>query len=1014
MAFDISRNTFNPLNDYLGVVMQQGRVHLDSDWNELVAEFTRRANAGALDLVGLSGAPSTTPGAFQISVTPPDSAGNVHVTIGVGRIYVDGILAENHGSASTPQWEPTLGEISGSPGTPTDYTAQPYVLGATLPSLGTGPYLVYLDVWQRDVSYLQDPSLVDQAIGVDTTGRLQTVWQVKLLDVSGVSIAGGFAGSTPDSAIWSQSPAIASGPIWQTLNQGSPSLLTNGPATGYMGQENQLYRVEIHRGGVAAPSSATLPLTYAPGMATFKWSRENASVATTVTAITTVTNPPNNQVSQLTVVSLGRDQVLGFSPGDWIEIIDDYLELNGTSAQAGSASSMQSGELHQIVSVNVAALTITLEAQVNATNFPVTTTGLTDPARHTRIRRWDQSGTVYLGNGQIPWANVAESAMPVPPPGTSLILENGIAVAFDLSAANGAFQTGDYWTFPARAADGSVEPLTRAVPAGIDHHTCRLAILDFTASPPVVTDCRTVFQSLSNPAIHVTNISSVSGTPLPFSGGTLSVQDLAQGINIFFDSPIDMAITNGTIEPICCITVQLPDTAGGWFTPVILAGRVTVDPAIPRSITWTPAPGVESALLAQVSPTIALLARLTLKGDSIWAANGPPFIYLNGAALADGRVYANFDMWFLVNSRPPVALSATALAFGGQTVGTSSAPTLVTLTNNSAGQLTFTGTSFTVIGANAADFAVTNTCGTGIAAGGNCAIRVVFSPTSVAPLQPTRTASISITESIDTTTPLVITLIGTALAPWLLATVSSLNFSATIVGQTSILTVTLSNAGTAPLSISQISISGTPAAPAVATALAAKIQEAKTADIKTADKAPEVKVTETKIPDKVGVKEREVVIIPPGSTSAPGDFGQTSNCVPPAGGTLQPGQPCTITVSFTPSATGVRSAYLNVTHNAAGSLNSISLTGAGIPRKKDKDKDIADKSVVEKITDKNVVEAVLTPSTVPTAPAEKPSGEAEDSAALKSFITPEERPSVKPPASHPSKGAKPKNRPKPR
>ena len=110
MAFDLSRNTFNPLNDYLGVVMQQGRVHLDSDWNELLAEFTRRIQAGTLDIIGLSGVPSTTPGAFQIGVWT-DPGNNVHVSIGVGRMYVDGILVENHGSAS--QWDPTLGDFAG-------------------------------------------------------------------------------------------------------------------------------------------------------------------------------------------------------------------------------------------------------------------------------------------------------------------------------------------------------------------------------------------------------------------------------------------------------------------------------------------------------------------------------------------------------------------------------------------------------------------------------------------------------------------------------------------------------------------------------------------------------------------------------------------------------------------------------------------------------------------------------------------------------------------------------------
>ena len=66
MGFDISRSTFNSWNDYLGVVMQQGRVHQDSDWNELIDEFLRRLQAGALDAIGLCGVPSTTPQAFQI------------------------------------------------------------------------------------------------------------------------------------------------------------------------------------------------------------------------------------------------------------------------------------------------------------------------------------------------------------------------------------------------------------------------------------------------------------------------------------------------------------------------------------------------------------------------------------------------------------------------------------------------------------------------------------------------------------------------------------------------------------------------------------------------------------------------------------------------------------------------------------------------------------------------------------------------------------------------------------
>ena len=83
------------------------------------------------------------------------------------------------------------------------------------------------------------------------------------------------------------------------------------PSGGYRGLENRLYRVEIHDGG-------------ASGTATFKWSRDNASVATSVTAITAL--------DKLTVASVGRDSVMHFKMGDWIEITDDWLEF---ARQAG-------------------------------------------------------------------------------------------------------------------------------------------------------------------------------------------------------------------------------------------------------------------------------------------------------------------------------------------------------------------------------------------------------------------------------------------------------------------------------------------------------------------------------------------------------------------------------------------------------------------------------------------------------------------------------------------------------
>src|ERR1700686_1987702 len=74
VSFDISRNTFNPRKGYSGVVMQQGRVQLDADWNEWLAELSRRMQAGTLDVLGRAVYPPTTPYAFKITGASPGGA----------------------------------------------------------------------------------------------------------------------------------------------------------------------------------------------------------------------------------------------------------------------------------------------------------------------------------------------------------------------------------------------------------------------------------------------------------------------------------------------------------------------------------------------------------------------------------------------------------------------------------------------------------------------------------------------------------------------------------------------------------------------------------------------------------------------------------------------------------------------------------------------------------------------------------------------------------------------------
>lgn len=461
MSFDTSRFGFHPWNDYFGVVMQQGRVQIDADWNEWVAQLGRRLQAGTLDTVGRAVVPRTTPEGFHIL------ASGGAITIGVGRMYVDGLLAENHGGEPIA-WDSRLAELGGT--APVPLLDQPYLhynsgnLPAPAdvfnpPALTGGPHLVYLDVWQRDITHLQDPDLVEKAVGVDTTGRLQTVWQVRVLQNIGNATC-----ATPDAEVpgWAALTAPSGGRLSNDTidvpGEVSPCLVP--PAAGYKGLENQLYRVEIHRSGPQAT-------------ATFKWSRDNATVATRVTEI--------QGGNRLVVESIGRDDVLGFHNGEWIEVMDDWHELHGLP-----------GRLHRILPANgvdPATRSITLETALPVGLFPVNGQGLTDPARHTRIRRWDPSGLILREDGSVFHnldASSVSDGIPVPPAGTRLVLENGIVVDFSL-IAGGQFRAGDHWVFAARTADGSIEPLTQAPPRGIHHHYARLAVVTL---PDSETDCR--------------------------------------------------------------------------------------------------------------------------------------------------------------------------------------------------------------------------------------------------------------------------------------------------------------------------------------------------------------------------------------------------------------------------------------------------------------------------------------------------------------------------------------------
>src|SRR5712671_5434822 len=92
MPGDYNRFTFHPQKDIACLWMQQGRVILGSDWNELSELLDRRFRAETMDIIGRAVVPKNTIDGFRILFAGAD------LSIGVGRAYVDGLLAENHGA----------------------------------------------------------------------------------------------------------------------------------------------------------------------------------------------------------------------------------------------------------------------------------------------------------------------------------------------------------------------------------------------------------------------------------------------------------------------------------------------------------------------------------------------------------------------------------------------------------------------------------------------------------------------------------------------------------------------------------------------------------------------------------------------------------------------------------------------------------------------------------------------------------------------------------------------------
>lgn len=485
MKGDFARVTFDPTQHRTRVLQQQGRVLLEADWNEQVGIQLHLLHTLIRDLVGPCWAVGS---GFQVTA---GQGGLSAWPLKAGHFYVDGILCENDADC-------TLGSQPYAP-TPLD----------TAGSWNQPPpsFALWLDVWERHVSAIEAPSLLDLALdGVDTASRAQTIWQIRLLGLEAslldnitaalklrLKAAGNDAAASAainsqlaqvDALRQSLAAGIANGsnlcqaiggilgaratyawPLMQAQLGPAPSdidpCVISADAR-YRGCENQLYRVEVHQGGLAGAAGGA-------NGATFKFSREDGSVIFSVLETATEQQADGSAQIVVTVASLGRDQRLGLAVDDWVELVDDDYTLGQLT-----------GPLLQVTAIKIASKQVILAPPTGVAAYAVSNS----PQKHPLMRRWDQKDGVNM-QGCVPLIE-----------GAPLDLEDGIEVTFSVG---GVYATGDYWLIPARVAgNGSLDwPQSNGQPGALKsrgmHHYATLGISQGAGS---YAECCCRFDSL--------------------------------------------------------------------------------------------------------------------------------------------------------------------------------------------------------------------------------------------------------------------------------------------------------------------------------------------------------------------------------------------------------------------------------------------------------------------------------------------------------------------------------------
>jgi hypothetical protein len=307
-----------------------------------------------------------------------------------------------------------------------------------------------------------------------------------------------------------------------------------------------------------------------------------------------------------------------------------------------------------------------------------------------------------------------------------------------------------------------------------------------------------------------------------------------------------------------------------------------------------------------------------------------------------------------------LSATPTSLSFGNVTVGSSSSPQTVTLTNTGTASVTVSQATVTGAGFAISGLSVPAT----LAAGQSTSFTATFAPTAAGSIS----GSISLISNAPGS-PNTVTLSGTGVTLQLAASPASIGFGSVTVGSSSSQVVTLTNSGTASVTVTQANINGTgfsasgltlPLTVAVGKAATFNAAFAPTATgsvtgslsvVSNATNSPavialsgtgvtlnlaaspaslsfgSVNVGSTSPPQTVTLTNTGTASVTISQANVSGTGFAVSGLSMPV--TLAAAQSTSFTSTFTPKAAGTASGSISVVSNASNSPASVALSGTG-------------------------------------------------------------------------------------